>query len=149
MKSIDIMKTENGFNIITNGGGSLLLNGEEILTLDSYLDKVYPKEIEFVFPSGFNPGEKIGGDWTCVAQDIVMPLGNSAPVSLSKAGGFVLESKDASKNMYITAGNGTLSYWTGSTFGSGENLYYGGGISATANLASATKTKPVSIWKRT
>ena len=22
MKSIDIMKTENGFNIITNGGGS-------------------------------------------------------------------------------------------------------------------------------
>lgn len=101
-----------------------------------------------MFPSGFNPGEKIGGDWTCVAQDIVMPLGNSAPVSLSKAGGFVLETSNGSKNLYVLAGsNGNLTYWSGSSF-SNENMYYGGGISATANLASATKTKLVSIWKR-
>lgn len=38
-----------------------------------------------MFPSGFHPGEKIGGDWTCVAQDIVMPMGNSMPVKTSSS----------------------------------------------------------------
>lgn len=109
---------------------------------------MYPVGMQFVFPSGYNPTSQVGGNWKIIAQDIILPLGNSAPVTLSKAGGFVLESKDASKNLYVTAGNGTLTYWTGSTFGSGENLYYCAGISATANLASAATTKLISIWER-
>lgn len=153
MKSIDIMKTENGFNIITNGGGSILLNGEEILTLDSYLDKVYPKEIEFVFPSGFHPGEKIGGDWTCVAEDVVLPMGNSMPVKTSSSDA-VTGSQNRVNLRYTSGGSVATSHYLMSYDGGLYNARTApseavAGIYFSNLVAEATRTKLVSIWKRT
>lgn len=138
------------------GGGSLFLNGKEILTLDSYLDKVYPKEIEFVFPSGFNPGEKIGGDWTCVAQDIVLPLGSSATITyagnLQFQNGLTGNIYTLNTNQATEAGVGKVidaGLWSSDTnvyLNPGQPLRYNRGLSL--DLSSATNAKLVSIWKR-
>lgn len=136
------------------GGGSLFLNGEEILTLDSYLDKVYPKETEFVFPSGFHPGEKIGGDWTCVAEDIVMPLGNSAPVSnnggitFTDSYGVTLYLRTPSSTIGKQATGNAALYNSATNTGAAQNsdLKYKNGLQV--NLSQTANAKLVSIWKR-
>ena len=133
-------------------GGGLFLNGEEILTLDSYLDKVYPKEIEFVFPSGFHPGEKIGGDWTCVAQDIVMPMGNSMPVKTNSSD--VVTGKQSRVNLRYTSGDTvSTSHYLMSYDGGLYNARTApseavAGVYFSNLVAEATRTKLVSIWKR-
>ena len=109
-----------------------------------------------MFPSGFNPGEKIGGDWTCVAEDIVMPLGSTA--SLSKTGNLQFQN-DTTKNIYTLNTNQATESGVGGVISAGlwssssnqylnpkQPLCYYAGLSV--NLASATNAKLVSIWKR-
>ena len=154
MRNIDIVATENGFNIITlGGGGNLFLNGEEILTLENYIDKVYPKGIEFIFPAEFNPIPEIGGDWTCVASNIEMPIGgtinfigNSQYISTSAANDasvsctfYVMNSTSTLAPLYIYNRTG----FTGNQ--AGASLH---SPSGTIDLSQATRTKLVSIWKR-
>lgn len=111
-----------------------------------------------MFPSGFHPGEKIGGDWTCVAQDIVMPLGNSAPVSTSTTLNTLksttpLEFRMADgKDTHLPSGGNIIganyNHMQVQQANAGNNKGAIYPVNLWADLSSATKTKLVSIWKR-
>ena len=105
-----------------------------------------------MFPSGFHPGEKIGGDWTCVAEDIVMPLGSNAPLTRINA--------YSAFHLYDYWGGYLKSWKPIGTGADGEVVYFPNGATPSgsaqvacevvkvADLSSATNAKLVSIWKR-
>lgn len=117
------------------------------------MDKVYPKEIEFVFPSGFNPGEKIGGDWTCVEANIKMPIGGTVNYSSGEQAISTSAVNDPSVSctFYVMNSSSTLAplyIYNRTGF---KNAQAGGTLhraTGSIDLGTATKTKLVSIWKR-
>ena len=106
-----------------------------------------------MFPSGFNPGEKIGGDWTCVEANIAMPIGGKVDFSAGEQGIATSAVNDASVGctFYVMNSSSTLAplYIYNRTgfknVQAGAMLHRAGG---TIDLSSSTKTKLVSIWKR-
>lgn len=104
--------------------------------------------MQFVFPSGFDPITNIGGNWSLIAEDVSLPIGEKIDVK----GNIQLGSGNTTgaSTLYSTGGSGVLGelkMYNANGFSSaaaGVN-YYGG---LYINLNDASNTKTVSIWKR-
>ena len=85
MINLDFIAVDGDIDV--RGGGRLLRNGNEVLDekngaekLD-LLNQIYPVGSLFICKTGTgSPASKYGGNWQCLAENVVLPLGNTAPL---------------------------------------------------------------------
>lgn len=151
---LDLIRKGNDIDFQNLLGGGVLINGKSPLDKESLIDLLYPKGMTYVFPSKFDPVTQLGGGWTQVADNVNLPIGDTADTLVEPNGSMIFESLNKSgQHQYLVVGSsvnngyGSLGY-----YGTGEasnNLKYYSGLKVTADLSTASNTQTVSIWKRT
>ena len=121
------------------------------------LNQIYPVGSLFICKTGTgSPASKYGGNWQCLAENVVLPLGGDAPVKAgetnSNVAGYSMRFADPSGNRFTGTYNiklyegETVAYTdaSGGTFGK-----YASPINLHADLSRATNAIPgVDIWQR-
>ena len=158
MINLDFIAVDGGVDI--RGGGSLLRNGNELLDekngaekLD-LLNQIYPIGSLFFCKTGTgSPASKYGGEWQCLAENVVLPLGNSAPlINSGSHANFKLYNYDGS---YLTSwkplgtgGYGEMVYFPNASTPSGDASTVWEKVKV-ADLSQSTNAIPgVDIWQR-
>ena len=149
MINLDFIAVDGGVDIrggrLSHDGNELLdeKNGAEKLDL---LNQIYPIGSLFICKTGTgSPASKYGGDWTCVAQDIVMPLGSTAPVNVGSDNWLAWS---AEKIPLETSSNLSL-YNNGAVISSISNNTNAVPVNLKADLAGASNSiSGVDVWLR-
>ena len=164
MINLDFIAVDGGVDI-RGGGGKLIRNGNELLDekngaekLD-LLNQIYPIGSLFFCKTGTgSPASKYGGNWQCLAENVVLPLGSSAPATVSSDGSvftFTIGgtggawSNVVSRSSLSSAGYGNLGVYAHKSINNYDNAYYAQGLKATTNLAGSTNAiSGVDVWQR-
>ena len=88
-----------------------------------------------------NPASKFGGKWTQVKSNVILPLGNTAPVGVTGSTTFTLSNN---------VSDGTAVSWTGQVASGREVLVRVSGKSSYsyADLSKSNNALSVDIWRR-
>lgn len=112
---------------------------------------LYPTGMQYIFPHGFNPIEKIGGNWNVLAENQRLSTGLSADSNNFLDGSYIIVVNDNGNKMPLACGSGinpNAWVYTANASVSGSNLRFSNaGIGVTTTLEE-TAYVVVDIWER-